>query len=94
MSRISIDLKDAEAAFTLLDKLAQRELSNLVEMFLFEFNQWKPLTISKIFDQLDLTEIDDKDKQAIEIVLNKQMLPKLVYDQIYILIENLRKKLN
>lgn len=93
MSRISIDLKDANTAFSILDNLAQKELTNLTELFLLEYNRWKPITINKIFDQLDLSVIEDKDKQSIEVVLNLEVLPKLVYDRIYILIEDLRKKL-
>jgi hypothetical protein len=89
MSRVSFDITNPENMFTLLDNLALKELDKIIPEFNKGYELWRDRTIIHILSQFEFD--DSKTKSSVEIVLRRELIPKLVYDQLYKILEKFRK---
>lgn len=71
-SKISVDLKNVDAVFTLIDKLADNEEDLLIEMMGTIWLNWKELASENILNKLE--GYTDKERVALKIVIVREIL--------------------
>lgn len=90
MGKISFDASKVEMMFSAMDDLAIKKLdTTLLTRFIASYTNWKQETINSILNEFEFENI--RDREAVETVLKFELIPKLIYDRIYIVAEKFRK---